>query len=1277
MNIEIRVAFSEEVHVTGRPAVVLSVGAETRSAAYASGSGTAALAFRYEVQAGDLDEDGVSVGADALAGGGIADAAGNAAERGFVAVPADAGRKVDGVVPAVTSVAVVSEPVADGTYQAGEEIRIAVEFDGTVLVEGSPVLTLGIGARSRDAALASGSGTARLEFGYEVAEDDYDEDGIEIGGDALTGGAVEDESGNPAGRSFEALGPLAGHRVVADVAAPTVVGVEIVPPGEGDTYLLGENIEIEIAFSEDVHVTGRPAVVLSVGAETRSAAYGSGSGTAALAFRYEVQAGDLDDDGVSVGADALAGGGIADAAGNAADRGFVAVPADAGRKVDGVVPAVTSVAVVSEPVADGTYQAGEEIRIAVEFDGTVLVEGTPVLTLGIGGRSRDAALASGSGTARLEFGYEVAEDDYDEDGIEIGGDALTGGAVEDESGNAAGRSFEALGPLAGHRVVADVAAPTVVGVEIVPPDEGDTYLLGDEIEVRVAFSEEVHVTGRPAVVLSVGAETRSAAYGSGSGTATLAFRYDVQAGDLDDDGVSIAPDALAGGGIADAAGNAADRGFVAVPADAGYKVDGVVPAVTSVAVVSEPGTDETYSPGDAVELAVVFDDAVHVSGSPVLALGIGADTRSAAYSDGSGTVRLLFRYLVQDDDYDVDGISVSANALTGGTIEDARGNPVDRAFGGQIFPGHKVGPEVAFLLDPITLQVGRDETIDLTATLAQADVVYPHGFRVASDNDNVAVVRSAGGLLTITPVSEGTATVTATALRAPVAVSVPVVVEASVAEAAVVQHALTAVGRSLLSSASGMIGARLESGGRASTGSGQRLSPMFGDRLVSTHAPASGAGPARIGITMASATNPAVVHNGRGLPGAFGGGAGGSGFGAARREANFGISPPTSFAIPMNSLANPMQGWGIWGGVDAQFFEGSPEHGAYDGQVTSAYVGADAIGASWVSGAAVSRSRADVSYEFLGDASGAGTLEADLTSFYPYLQVSAGNRAVFWAVLGFGTGEAEARREAGPASDGPSDLSMRLGMAGLRVALGRPGGLEVALRGDGGAVRLGTEEGLRVIDDLGVRAQRVRFGVEASWPVSTGAGEMTPFIDLGGRWDGGDGDTGGGVEVAGGIRYRGPVGGFEVKGRTLAQHGAEGYTESGATATLLIAPQSGGRGLRLSLTPRRGIADSTDRFWRPAYGLRPSHVDRRADRDWTFDGRIAYGFGLRKRSGTVTPFGVVGIAGDRDRTRAGVSYDLDGVSSGLRLRFEFSLQRDERPAGRADHGLLMTLEARF
>ena len=737
--------------------------------------------------------------------------------------------------------------------------------------------------------------------------------------------------------------------------------------------------------------------------------------------------------------------------------------------------------------------------------------------------------------------------------------------------------------------------------------------------------------------------------------------------------MSIAAGALTGGRIEDAAGNAADRGFDAVPADEAYKVDGAVPSIKDVDVVSDPGTDETYSPGDAIELEVLFDDTVHVSGSPMLTLGIGANSRDAAYADGSGTERLLFRYEVQDADYDADGIDISANALTEGTIEDASGNPVDRAFDAKAFPEHKVGPEVAFVLEAITLKVGRDETIDLTATLAQVDVNYTDVFTVASDNDNVAVARSAGGLLTITPVSEGIATISATALRAPVAVVVPVVVEASAAETAMLEHAMAAVGRSLLSSVGSTIGARLESG-RGSAASGQRVSPVFGDRLGSIDHPTREFG--SVGHRLHDDPSRPAARNVLGLQGTLGGGSSADGF-EGGWSSNAGLSPPASFAIPLIGLANPALSWGVWGGVDSQSVEGDPEHGAYDGQVTSAYFGADAVGAGWVAGAAVSRSRADLSYEFEGEASGEGTLEADLTSIYPYIQWSAGDRIVFWTVLGFGGGDAEARRDVGPAPEEPGELSMSLGMAGLRVAVGRPGGLELALRGDGGVVQLETEEGLRAIDGLAVSAQRFRAGIEASWPISTGDSEMTPFIDLGGRWDGGDGDAGGGVEVAGGVRYRGPVGGFELKGRTLVQHGAEGYSESGVAATLFVAPRPDGRGLRLSVTPRRGIADSTGRFWQPAYGLRPSLGDHRADKAWTFDGRIGYGFGLQKRSGTVTPFGVAQLRDRGSRVRAGVSYELDTTSRKLPLRLEVSVERDERLAGRAEHGLLVTLEARF
>lgn len=51
--------------MTGTPTLVLGVGQETRLARYRARSGTDLL-FRYTVQVGDTDTDGISILADAL-----------------------------------------------------------------------------------------------------------------------------------------------------------------------------------------------------------------------------------------------------------------------------------------------------------------------------------------------------------------------------------------------------------------------------------------------------------------------------------------------------------------------------------------------------------------------------------------------------------------------------------------------------------------------------------------------------------------------------------------------------------------------------------------------------------------------------------------------------------------------------------------------------------------------------------------------------------------------------------------------------------------------------------------------------------------------------------------------------------------------------------------------------------------------------------------------------------------------------------------------------------
>ena len=85
----------------------------------------------------------------------------------------------------------------------------------------------------------------------------------------------------------------------------------------------------------------------------------------------------------------------------------------------------------------------------------------------------------------------------------------------------------------------------------------------------------------------------------------------------------------------------------------------------------QPSTRDTYELGETIELLVEFHRAVTVSGSPLLALTIGTQTRHAVYSMSWRDGRFLqFSYAVQEYDRDEDGIGIPANALTtgGGTI---------------------------------------------------------------------------------------------------------------------------------------------------------------------------------------------------------------------------------------------------------------------------------------------------------------------------------------------------------------------------------------------------------------------------------------------------------------------------------------------------------------------------------------------------------------------------------------------------------------------------------
>ncbi len=721
-TIEVALAFSRSVDVTGTPQLALGIGSATRQAGYASGTGTDTLVFRYVVASGDTDADGLSIGASALAlNGGTIKVAGGTLDAvldlGSNAVANSTGHKVTGTftTPAVSAVTISSAPAADSTYKLGEQIEVKVAFSRPVAVTGTPRLALTIGTQTRQASYDSASSKVdTLVFAYAVRPVDMDTVGISIGASALAlnGGTIADvRPGAPAaalGLGAHAVTSAAAHKVDGSQGPPGVAGLSVAAP-PGGTFERGDTVVATVTFNKAVDVTGTPQLALGIGGQTRQAGYASGTGSAALVFRYVVVTADADTDGLSIGASALAlNGGTIDMAGGTTDAllslAHHAISNDGALRVAGgtfTAAAVSGMSITSSPAGASTYGLSEEIEVEVTFDRNVTVTGAPQLALTIGSQTRQAAYDSATSVAAggrvLMFRYTVAAADADTDGISIGASALAlnGGTVVDaRDGSTAaslGLGSHAISNSTGHLVDGAQGPPGVSGVSIASPLIGDTFERGDTVVATVTFNKGVDVTGTPQLALTIGAATKQARYASGTGTASLVFRYVVVTADVDADGLSIGASALAlNGGMIDVAGGAVDAvlglGGHAVTNSAGHKVAGgtfTAASVSGVSLTSSPAVATTYARGEQIEVQVTFNRRVAVTGTPQVALTVGAQTRQADYASGTGTYTLTFHYTVVAADADADGIEVGASALAlnSGTLNDARDGTTAAALG--------------------------------------------------------------------------------------------------------------------------------------------------------------------------------------------------------------------------------------------------------------------------------------------------------------------------------------------------------------------------------------------------------------------------------------------------------------------------------------------------------------------------------------------------------------------------------------------------------------------
>ena len=102
------------------------------------------------------------------------------------------------------------------------------------------------------------------------------------------------------------------------------------------------------------------------------------------------------------------------------------------------------------------------------------------------------------------------------------------------------------------------------------------------------------------------------------------------------------------------------------------------PEVSSVALTSAPGSDNTYAISDSVAATVTFDAAVDITGSPELELDFDGTAKAAACTAATNTTTMACSYTVLAGDTAPNGVAIEANKLTGGAIY-ATGNTVANA----------------------------------------------------------------------------------------------------------------------------------------------------------------------------------------------------------------------------------------------------------------------------------------------------------------------------------------------------------------------------------------------------------------------------------------------------------------------------------------------------------------------------------------------------------------------------------------------------------------------
>ena len=366
-----------------------------------------------------------------------------------------------------------------------------------------------------------------------------------------------------------------------------------------------------------------------------------------------------------------------------------------------------------------------------------------------------------------------------------------------------------------------------------------------------------------------------------------------------------------------------------------------------------------------------------------------------------------------------------------------------------------------------------------------------------------------------------------------------------------------------------------------------------------------------------------------------------------------------------------------WGRGATSQFTGRDGNLGLGGEIATGRLGVDYAHGDWLAGVTLAHSAGKGDWS---GAAGGGELEVSLTSLSPYAAMSFSDRLEMWTAAGVGRGVLKlAHGNGGEWTERlKTDLEWRMAAAGARGGLLRStegDGLELSLVADAlwSETLSGHTRGLVASQSA---VTRLRFGLEGSWAVVLNETRLTPKLELGARHDGGDAESGFGVDLGGGISWADPKLGIslEIDGRTLIAHQDEGVRDWGVSASFAYrANPDSERGLALKLG--QDLGGQADGGLAAMFAPEPPGQRFGASGGGRWTSELAYGFPILGKRFMATPRVSYGVS-DMAREYS-IGWSLAPTKHGPDLSLDVLSTWRESGLAAPENGIRIEFKARW